>query len=218
MIHVSPAQEPTDFDSKVRRPGLRAISEMIGEAPQFPRTSGKEFKVVASQKVEIPSSSFPTYWTEVLDDLMSAYGEICAYSCFRIHRVTGGRSVDHMAPKSLSWDQVYEWSNYRLACSWMNSSKREFGDVLDPFLVQDGWFELELVGFQVIPANGLGAGIKRQVEDTISRLGLNRFCLDRAEDAEDYWNGDTSFSVLLRESPFVTKELRRQGRLRAGDI
>ncbi len=232
MINVEPAAEPVTFDAKVRRRGLLAIAEMTGKQPPHPRLAGKPFKqrtraarqpdgstveVNITQEVDLPSSEFPTYWTEALDDLMEAYNRVCAYSCFRIHPVTGARSVDHMAPRSRAWDRVYEWTNYRLACGLLNSRKREFDDVLDPFEVQNGWFVLDLVGFQVLPASDLDAATRAQVEDTIDRLGLDDFRSSRERDAENYWAGKVSFEVLMEESPFVAMELQRQNQLREED-
>lgn len=217
MIPVMPAPEPPNFDRDVRQPGLRAIAEMVGKRPRTPRTHGTPCSQIAQRERDIPSESFPPLWRDAIDDLMSAYEEICAYSCFRIHPVTGARSVDHFAPKSRDWKQVYEWDNYRLACARMNASKREFNEVLDPFTIRRGWFQLELVGFQVLPNPRLTKGDRQAIEDTIDRLGLNDFCKDREEDAEDYWKRETSLRVLRRESPFVAYELKRQKRLNPGD-
>jgi hypothetical protein len=215
MIRVVPATEPSTFSNSVRNPGLRAIAEMVGETPDRPM--GKRFQKLADQRELIPFDKFPSYWTEALDDLMTAYSQICAYSCFKIHVVTGGRSVDHMIAKSKAWNHVYEWTNYRLACSRLNARKNSFDDVLDPFEIHDGWFQLELVGFQVVPNKKLDDPMRTSVQNTIKRLGLNEFCRARAHDAEYYWGGDVTLRVLTEESPFVTKELRRQGRLLPGD-
>jgi hypothetical protein len=149
---------------------------------------------------------------------MTAYNRICAYSCFRIHPVTGGRSVDHMAPRSCAHDKVYEWSNYRLASSLLNERKKDFSDVLDPFEIMDGWFQLNLLGFEVVPARELVPKIRTRVQQTIDRLGLNDFRSSRERDAENYWARKVSLAVLTEESPFVAKELRRQGRLLEGDV
>lgn len=217
MIRVVPVPEPATFDKTVRQPGLRAIAERVGEKP--PRNRGRRFSKVADSRNEIPSECFPSYWTHALDDLMIAYGRICAYSCFRIHPVTGSRSVDHMAPKSRAWDQVYEWSNYRLASSLLNARKQDFSDVLDPFLIGDDWFELELVGFQVKPAQQLDAEIRARALATIDRLGLNdfEFRSSRERDAQCYWDG-IPFRILAEESPFVARELKRQGQVRPEDL
>ncbi len=213
MIRVTPAPEPARFDPSVRQPGLRAIAERVGEKPT--RKAGRRFEKVADRREQIPPESFPPYWSEALDDLMTAYNRICAYSCFRIHPVTGSRTVDHMAAKSRAWDQVYEWSNYRLASSLLNARKRDFGDVLDPFLVEDDWFELELVGFQVKAAKHLDEKTRSRVQATIDRLGLNDFSFrdSRERDAESYRDG-VPFKILMEESPFVARELKRQGQLR----
>ena len=218
MITVAKAPKPKGFDQKVRQPGLRAIAEMVGKVPPYKRTAGKQFKKIASRERDIPAERFPPYWTEALDDLMAAYNEICAYSCFRIHRVTGARSADHFAPKSRNWRQLYAWSNYRLCCSLMNSRKNDFGDVLDPFEVKEDWFQLELLGFQILPNPKLSKAIRRAVQDTIDRLGLNEFRADREQDAERYWSRGYSLQVLKEESPFVAYELARQGRLNSGDV
>jgi 5-methylcytosine-specific restriction endonuclease McrA len=217
VIPVERAPKPRGFDELVRKPGLRAIDEMVGRTPRHARTAGKPFKKIGKHPSDIPVEKFPQYWTAVLEDLMAAYDEICAYSCFRIHRVTGARSVDHFAPKSRSWNKVYEWSNYRLCCSKMNSRKSDFGDVIDPFAVGPDWFQLELLGFQVIPNASLSARKRGAVLNTIERLGLNRFRSDREKDAERYWSRDISLKVLREDSPFVAHELHRQGRLNRGD-
>jgi len=208
MIRIIPAPEPDSFDVTVRKRGLRAIAEMVGEQP--PRTAGRRHNKVADERHLIPPDSFPTYWTEALHDLKTAYKYICAYSCFRIHEITGAASVDHMIPKSKSWQLVYEWNNYRLACSRLNSRKADFPDVLDPFEVQDDWFHLELVGFQVLPNRELeDEMIHQNVQNTIDRLGLNdsELIKKRESDAALYWDGIINFGQLERESPFELSKI-----------
>ena len=90
-----------------------------------------------------------------------------------IARGTGAPSVDHMIAKSTRWDQVYEWRNYRLACALMNSWKGAVASVLDPFEIEDGWFALELVAFQVVPGDELPDDTEMLVRDTIEQLRLN---------------------------------------------
>jgi hypothetical protein len=220
VIPVTKAPKPKGFEEKVRRPGLRAIAEMVGKVPPYKRTAGKPFKKIASHERDIPAKRFPVYWTKALDDLMAAYHEICAYSCFRICGVTGARSADHFAPKSRSWRHVYRWSNYRLCCSRMNARKNDFGDVLDPFEIKPDWFQLELLGFQVLPNPKLSKATRGAIQDTIDRLGLNDFGFRaaREEDAERYWSRGYSLQILKEESPFVAYELHRQGRLNPGDV
>ena len=215
MIPVTLAPEPPAFDKKVRQPGLRAIAELAGEQPDPPRTAGRPYSPVALSRDEIPAGKFPPYWREMLDDLMESYHRICAYLCLYIPRGTGAPSVDHTVAKSQRWDRIYEWSNYRLACSLMNARKGAAACVLDPFEIEEGWFALELADFQLVPGGGLPDDITEAVEDTIKRLRLNDHtcCEARKEYAEAYWNEDILFDYLKRHAPFVARELQRQHRL-----
>ena len=210
MIRVVLAEEPADFDAKVRKPGLRAIAEMVGE-PNLSKRRGRKRDVVANSRDAIPADKFPAYWTEALPELLEAYGRVCAYMSFYMERVTGVASVDHMLPKSLEWQVVYEWHNYRLACSLMNSRKNNYRNVLDPFEVEDGWFRIELVGYQVIPAPQLPANIEAQVQATIDRLQLNDYeCRKLREDYVNYFNqGDISLNHLRQRAPFLAREIER---------
>ena len=206
MIRVVPACEPGDFDEVVRQPGRRALEKLAD-------------KDYSGSKDAIPASEFPPLWRKSLDDLLTSYNRICSYLCLYIPRGTGARSVDHMLPKSRNWDQAYEWTNYRLACSLMNARKGAVASVLDPFEIEDGWFALELVDFQVAPGEGLVSGVAEAVKGTIERLRLNDLecCKAREEYAQAYWDGDVAFDYLRRHAPFLARELRRQHRLLAPD-
>lgn len=211
MIKVEQAVEPQSFNERVRQPGLRAIAELVGEQ-NLPKRKGPRRKVVANTREEIPADKFPQIWTEALPDLMDAYGRICAYVCIYIERVTGGASVDHMLPKSLAWQDVYEWHNYRLACTLMNARKNNYQDVLDPFEVEDGWFRLELIGYQIIPGVDLDKAVHACVIATIERLNLNdRDCLKVREDyATAFFDGHITLEYLHRRAPFLAKEIEAQ--------
>ncbi len=211
MIRVERAPEPADFDRKVRQPGLRAIAEMTG-APELPKRRGRPREVIAASPDEIPADKLPPFWTEALPELLEGYGRVCAYMSFYIERVTGAASVDHMLPKSTDWREIYEWCNYRLACSLMNSRKNAYQDVLDPFEIEDGWFRMELVGYQVIPDPDLPPDIHEKVQATIDRLKLNDYeCLRlREEYAEEFYRGDISQARLRRHAPFLAREIEQQ--------
>ncbi|MFY9820868.1 MAG: hypothetical protein WAM82_05765 [Thermoanaerobaculia bacterium] len=187
MIRVQPQPEPDDFDAKVRQPGLRALTEGAGDPPPL--------------------------WRDCALQLWEAYRGICSYLCVLIPRGTALRSVDHFLAKSQRRDQIYEWSNYRLACSLMNSRKREFEDVLDPFEVEAGWFVLEFSFLQILTNPNLDAATQARVQATIDRLKLNdNECLQaRATYYEPYRRGLLAFEMLEWWSPFVAAELKRQG-------
>lgn len=199
MIPVAPAKEPAQFDERVRQPGLASIAELAAEAGSVDSISPDQFK---------------PYWRRVLDDLLASYNRTCSYLSLYIPSAVGTPSVDHMVAKSTAWDQVYEWSNYRLACLLMNARKG-VADVLDPFEIDDGWFALELVEFQVVPGRDLPANVYIRVAETIDTLRLSdsTCCEARAEYAQAYWDGEISLSHLRQRAPFVARELERQGRL-----
>jgi hypothetical protein len=216
MIRVHLAPEPSTFDAEVRQPGLNALAELVGE-PSRVRTGPKRPKI-ADRREDIRSKDFPTYWREALPDLLTAYHRICAYTALYIHRITGAQSVDHMAAKSSHWRDVYEWNNYRLACARVNSRKG-VKSPLDPFEIEDGWFELELVDYQVIPGAGVQEPLRTQVRATIHDLHLNdpNQCLARADYADEYLARHTTLDYLERRAPFVARELRRQNKLHPAD-
>jgi hypothetical protein len=183
VIHVDPQPEPPAFDARVRQPGQRVLAE------------GRDV--------------LPPLWQACLPDLYERYRGVCAYLCVYIPRATGARSVDHFVPKSRRRDLAYEWTNYRLACSLMNSRKRDFDDVLDPFEIRDGWFVLELSFLQVMPAPSLDGPTRAQVQATIDRLGLNdKECIAaRAQHYQPYVEGQLTFELLSEWSPFVARQV-----------
>jgi len=220
MIRVEAAPEPSDFDEKVRRPGLDAIAELVGKNPAHPRPGPKREKV-AERREDIPAAEFPPYWRKVNSEMLTRYRRLCAYLSLYIEHATGAPTIDHVIPKSKAWDRVYEWSNYRLACALMNSRKNNTDKVLDPFEIDDDWFALELVELQVKPGPGATGAIAERVEQTIEQLGLNDddCCKARQEYVEGYLSDEDPlpFSYVKRRAPFIARELKRHGRLREDD-
>jgi len=52
VIHVELAPEPARFHDEVRAPGLRAVAEMVGKSPPYPRTRGSAYKQRTQTVVE----------------------------------------------------------------------------------------------------------------------------------------------------------------------
>ncbi|HYW10318.1 MAG TPA: hypothetical protein VE871_00110, partial [Longimicrobium sp.] len=218
MIPVTPVPEPPDFGACVRQRGLDAIAELVGEPPAVKRP-GRKRQVVALRREDIPSEKFPPFWREVLPDMLAAYDRLCAYLALHIEPATGNPSVDHVVPRSKAWDQVYEWSNYRLTAARINAKKNDLEIVLDPFTIPEGLFALEFVEFQVIPGPAAGAQLN-DVTKTVETLGLNlrECCIARQAYFDSYLAGEISLPYMERRAPFVAQEMRRQSRLRAPDV
>jgi hypothetical protein len=219
MIRVEQAPAPVDFDERVRKPGLDAIAELVGERPKN-RRPGPRRKKFAKTRDQISAKDFPPFWRNVLPDMLSSYHRLCAYLSLYIEHGTGSPSVDHVIPKSKAWDKVYEWSNYRLASVHVNSKKSDFEVVLDPFEIEDGLFALEFFAYEVkLGATAVGE-LEIKAADTIEKLGLNMqdCCQARREYVENYKRKQIKLDYLERRAPFIARELRRQGRLNAGDL
>ena len=194
MIHVDAQPEPADFNELVRVPGQSFLA-------LNPQPTKKQWDT-------------HSYWRSILTELRHIYGSICAYSCHWIPADTGARTVEHFVPKHESPGQAYEWNNYRLVCSVLNSRKRTHTDTLDPFNVVNGWFILDFPSLLVKASAGLDPQRTQQVRQTIKRLKLNdeETCLEnRARYIKDYCIGGIPFSHLRKEAPFIAMELERQG-------
>lgn len=216
MISVAPAREPPHFDEQVRQKGLSAIDELVGRPPRI-RRRGPRRKKVADHEADIPAEDFPPFWREAIPDMLQAYERRCSYLALYIEHATGNPTVDHMLPKSREWDQVYEWSNYRLCAALINANKSTLISLVDPFEVADGWFALEFVGFQVIRGPNAPPSKLQQIEDTLPLLNMPECLKAREEYVTCYEQGAIEFAYLERRAPFVAAELRRQGQLREGD-
>jgi uncharacterized protein (TIGR02646 family) len=205
MIPVAPRQPPASFDERVRQPGLRWLAE---------------HGIPLDIRLE-PGSKIHPYWRKCLDDLHASYDGLCAYLCIFVERCTGGVSTDHFVAKSKRADLAYEWSNYRLACATMNARKRDFDDVLDPFMLAPDTFRLELNSGRIYPNPDLSEPDIQAARYTIERLGLDDpLCREmRRRRFLDYVGarGPTTNPMLedqlLRYWPFIWLEARRQGLL-----
>ena len=216
MIQVVLAPEPLHFDDKVRQKGLSAIDEMVGRPPRRPH-GGPVRDIIAGKEEDIPPSKFPPYWRDASDTMLSAYGRRCAFLALYLEHGTGNPSVDHMIPKSTRWDLAYEWSNYRLCAASLNAQKSDMSGLIDPLDCRQGWFALELVGFQITLGVSAPVSLDTELNATIDLLNGSVFCKAREEYCTSYQRGDISIDYLERRAPFVAYEMRRQGTLRVGD-
>ena len=192
MIKIDLANEPTSFDQNVRVPGSDYLASLAGSPVDF---SNRE------------------YWRRCLTDLHSAYNSICAYTCHWIPLDTGSDTVEHFVAKKTDPDLAYEWSNFRLVCGRLNSRKGIHSDVVDPFAVSPGMFELDFPSLQIMEGLNIGARKSSLALSTISRLKLNdERCLRmRQQYVEELRDGHISFDYLERHAPFLAYEIDRQG-------
>lgn len=206
MMLLTKQPEPAAFNDAVRVKGLAHLKK----------------KGFALDQPLPAKADIDPYWRDCFTDLHHAYKGICAYLCVHIERVTGGGSVDHFIPKSARPGLAYEWGNYRLACSIMNSRKNKYDDVIDPFSDFLIWelFRLDLISGTIYPSPGfpnigLNPFAMEPVKKTIERLGLDdSICrATRVDWFNEYVTRKITSDFLKRKSPFVWFEANRQGLL-----
>jgi hypothetical protein len=214
---VDPAPEPPGFQAAVRGPGLNAIEELLGHPPSL-RRPGPKRTPVAARPEDIPPDAFPPFWRSMLREMSGLYHGLCAYTAMRIGRGVGRGTVDHFVPRAASWQGVYEWDNYRLACVEVNTWKDVHLLPFDPFTLPDRLCALEFVAFQVVPGEGAADRLSEVDRMINQQLRLNARILveTREEYYRDYMNGEYSLRLLERDAPFIARELRRQGMLLPG--
>ena len=197
MIPVRIAAEPPDFDANVRQRGLVFLARV-------PNPNGNQW-------------NSHSYWGDALGDMHLAYDNVCAYCGSYTSRAAGSvpesSSVDHYIPKQIDPHLAYEWDNYRLCRARLNHRKNNHQDVLDPFTIPQGWFQLDFRTFLIRPSPALEPGERDLVAATIGRLQLNDdsdYVDERSRVVREYCIGKASFEDLSRRYPFIASEMSRQ--------
>jgi hypothetical protein len=187
MIPVTQQPEPASFDATVRQRGARHLAR---QAP--------------------PVRASSPFWRDAIPDLQVAYDDTCAYLGFRVPRSITFVTVDHFTPRDTAPHLAYEWTNFRLAATTVNTYKSKAQIPVDPFTVQVGEFALNIVSGEV------EVGVTNRPTDvgtTIKDLRLNhpRFVNDRLEYIDDFLAQKISRDYLAHWFPYGEAELARQG-------
>jgi hypothetical protein len=185
MIRVRRAAEPQAFDRTCRQRGNAWLADHPGAERPRP------------------------FWREFVGDLAEAFAQRCGYSAIMIPNGT----VDHF----LSWkrrpDLAYEWSNFRYVDGRINSKKQLADDeVLDPFEVDDDWFEIILPSLQLRLTDQVPEALRERAQYTIERLGLShdeQIVTYRAQWYCQYHCGDLSLRGLHRVAPLLARAIEQ---------
>jgi hypothetical protein len=191
MIPVpNPIPEPPDFDAACRQTGLRWLAGKK-DLPDRPKD----------------------FWSRFRLDLRRGFGNRCGYYAMYLH----DGQIDH----ATSWktgvargtpELAYEWNNFRFLDGALNSRKGTLDDLLlDPFEIQDGWFEVELptlfLRIASVPPDRRDAA-----QRTLERLELDQG--PRALELRWEWydlhrQGMASLDLLFRMAPLVADAIQR---------
>lgn len=124
-------------------------------------------------------------------------------------------TVDHFVSCHENRQLAYEWSNYRYVEGWVNSakSKRDSASLLDPFEVQDGWFEIDLPSLQLKLTDAVPPEYRERAEDTLRNLPIRddeRIIRQRRAWYELYEAGELTLDGLRKKAPLIAAAVERQ--------
>lgn len=186
MIRVPPRPPPEDFDARVRQPGLKWLASH-------------------------PTGTPKNYWLRCKAALSEAFDHRCAYLAIRVH----DGEVDHFISCKEDRSRAYDWANYRYCEPRINKRKGGLpaATLLDPFEVEDGWFELDDPNLFVRVTDRCPPELRQRAQDTLRRLGLEDD--DKVIDSRRYLvtafeSGHVSMVHIEREDPLLARMLRRR--------
>ena len=183
MISIAnPIPEPAGFHDRCRVPGNLWLK---------------------SNNTERPSDR----WTPFRNNLADGFNNRCGFGAMWISSGT----VDHFVSCDEDRSKAYEWKNYRYVEGWLNSSKKKHasGELLDPFEVQDDWFEVELPSLQLRLTDAVPMNIRDRAEYTITRLPLRddeRVVRQRRAWLKMYEDG-APLEIIRAKAPLIARAI-----------
>ncbi len=188
MIRFERVPEPADFREKAKAPGEAWLE--ANPADERPRD----------------------YWTPFKGALADGFRNLCAYSA--MYEPVG--TVDHFVSCHEDRSKAYEWENYRYCAAWINSSKGNVpvARLLDPFDVEEGWFELHLPSLQLRVSEKIPDELRERAEYVLVRLHLRndeRVMRQRREWYRMYQVGELSRTGLKGKAPLIANAVENAG-------
>ncbi len=183
MIPVARVQEPPDFDAQVRQPGQQwLLQNPHGVRPR-------------------------DLWSPFRGRLAEGFKNRCGYTA--MWDLNG--TVDHFRSFKRDRTLAYEWWNYRYASQWLNSSKRA-GEVLDPYDVGEGWFEVKLPSLQLVLTDKVPPEFRSLAEATLRTLPIvhdERVLRQRRAWYAEYQAGRLSLEGLRVMAPLIAAAVEK---------
>lgn len=115
--------------------------------------------------------------------------------------------VDHYLSTENYRHLAYAWKNYRYIAGTVNSSKKTLDDqVLDPFEIQPGWFEIILPSMQLVRTSAVPLAFQAKADFTLTKLHLGnglKVRRNRKRWYEDYRDKGLPMHLLEEYAPLV---------------
>lgn len=187
MIRVSRPQEPATFDTECRKPGLAWLADLDHNPRHRP------------------------LWREFTAQLREAYGRRCGFLAMYIANGT----IDHWVSLRTDRSLAYEWGNFRFVDGQVNSAKKPSweGQLLDPYEVQDDWFELHLPSLQLLVSPHLAGIARERAEFTLRKLRLDHgedIIRLRREWLQMYEEHKIALEGLDDKAPLLARAIRKR--------
>ena len=125
-------------------------------------------------------------------------------------------TVDHFSAQNRDRSNLYEWGNLRYASQWINSSKKAKTGFLDPYDVEDGWFEVLLPSLQLVATSEVPESKRTLVETTLSELPIahdERVIRQRRAWLEAYERGEITVDGLRTFAPLLAAAIAKRDAL-----
>lgn len=185
MIHFDTVPKPQGFEQEVEKPGAEWLLQNPSGRPQ-------------------------DYWARFKADLADGFNSLCAYTA--MYEPVG--TVDHFVSVSEKRSRAYDWSNYRFSAGWINSSKSNLlsSQILDPFQVEDGWFEILLPSLQLVVSADIPEDIRTRAEFVLKRLHLGhdeRVIRQRREWYRMFQDDELTLEGLKRKAPLIAAAVEK---------
>ncbi|MGN8139857.1 hypothetical protein ACTJK3_02990 [Pseudomonas sp. 22105] len=165
--------------------------------------------------VENPDAQRPRdFWSPFRLKLAEGFHDRCGYAAIFL---TSG-TVDHSASWNERPELAYEWSNYRYVDAWINSSKskKRSADLLDPFEVGEGWFEIILPSLQLVVTDSVPDAFRARAENTLQQLPIRddeRVLRVRRKWLELYEQGRLDLEGLREMAPLIAAAIEKRDAL-----
>ena len=188
MIRVPPVPEPPAFNEKARIPG----NQWLANHPDERRPKD--------------------YWSPFKPQLADGFGGLCAYCAMY---VTVG-TVDHFVSWHEDRSQAYAWENYRYCAQWINASKGKTpaDQLLDPYAIQNGWFEIHLPSLHLQVSTKVPDALRKRAAYVLERLHLRddeRVLRQRQKWYQMFQDGEISLESLRKKAPLIAAAVTSAG-------